>query len=441
LQGNLALCFFFVGCLVAGSLGAAISIVISGERVGFVKHQQLASGASLLAYWLANFIWDYSMAIVQTLGFTFALYCARADSFDDGDFALIVGIGLLFNVCAIFRFYLFSNFVGDIRMAQTFYFYGSLLSQFTLTSFYVLIVYTALDGNASSPTARIISVVCTCLDPAFGYIFILLLQNDFLGVRTQNNDDPVSSNSVAGGVIAAIGLTAIFYILAVITVEVGPLSMLQSAKLYFCGSVGKKKARNSRIDSALVNELMTGEEVLSVDDSEMSMNTKIVDAKPNPRSSTGLDPDVQLEKELVHSVMTEGKLNTSQHAIFISKLSKVFFGRGSQPTKVAVKDMSLTISRGEIFGLYVVPIVSTLSNKHNRLGANGAGKTTLLRMVSGLELPTGGMALINGFDVVNSRSLAQRSMGLWYADFPLFYVALIYLQSAVRYSGTSIYRR
>ena len=54
------------------------------------------------------------------------------------------------------------------------------------------------------------------------------------------------------------------------------------------------------------------------------------------------------------------------------------------------------------------------------VGVNGAGKTTLLRMVSGLELPTGGMALINGFDVVNSRSLAQRSMGLWYADFPLF---------------------
>lgn len=40
-QGNLAVCFFFVACLIAGSLGAGISIVISGERVGLVKHQQL----------------------------------------------------------------------------------------------------------------------------------------------------------------------------------------------------------------------------------------------------------------------------------------------------------------------------------------------------------------------------------------------------------------
>lgn len=382
--------------------------------MGFVKHQQLASGASLLAYWIANFTWDYSMATIQTLVFTFALYCARADSFDDGDFMLIFGIGLLFNLCAIFRFYLFSNFVGDIRMAQTFYFYGSLLSQFTLTSFYVLIVYTALNGDASSSTARIISVICTCIDPAFGYIFILLLQNDFLGVRTQNDDDPVTSNSVAGGVLAAIGITSIFYILAVVVVEVGPLSIIQSARLYFCGIISNTRGRNAHANSGLGEDLMT-EEVLSVDDSEMSMNTKIVDAKPNPRSTTGMDPDVQQEKQLVQAVMTEGKLNTSQHAIFISKLSKIFYGRGSQPTKVAVKDMSLSISRGEIFGLYVLLTnIVTLCNALCRLGANGAGKTTLLRMVSGLELPTGGIALINGFDVVNSRSLAQRSMGLWY---------------------------
>ena len=40
------------------------------------------------------------------------------------------------------------------------------------------------------------------------------------------------------------------------------------------------------------------------------------------------------------------------------------------------------------------------------------GKTTLLKMVSGLETPTSGVAYINGYDVVDETSNAQRSMGL-----------------------------
>lgn len=48
----------------------------------------------------------------------------------------------------------------------------------------------------------------------------------------------------------------------------------------------------------------------------------------------------------------------------------------------------------------------------HRLGANGAGKSTLLKMVSGLENPSAGEAYINGFNIVEERRAAQRSMGL-----------------------------
>ena len=52
------------------------------------------------------------------------------------------------------------------------------------------------------------------------------------------------------------------------------------------------------------------------------------------------------------------------------------FGR-----KAVVKDLSFTVSQGEVFGL---------------LGANGAGKTTTIRALLALLEPTGGKLLVNG---------------------------------------------
>ncbi|MFL5445103.1 MAG: ATP-binding cassette domain-containing protein, partial [Myxococcales bacterium] len=57
---------------------------------------------------------------------------------------------------------------------------------------------------------------------------------------------------------------------------------------------------------------------------------------------------------------------------------------------VAVRDVSLTVERGEIFGV---------------LGPNGAGKSTTIRMLCGILDPTGGKATVVGFDV---RTQAER---------------------------------
>ena len=52
---------------------------------------------------------------------------------------------------------------------------------------------------------------------------------------------------------------------------------------------------------------------------------------------------------------------------------------------VAVKDLSLELEQGDIFGF---------------IGPNGAGKTTTIKMLATLLVPTAGTALINGIDVV-----------------------------------------
>jgi len=69
-------------------------------------------------------------------------------------------------------------------------------------------------------------------------------------------------------------------------------------------------------------------------------------------------------------------LPSSAHAVIETReLRKVF---GSQ---VAVRGLSLTVPRGEIFGF---------------LGPNGAGKSTSVKMLLGLVRPTGGHALVLG---------------------------------------------
>jgi ABC-2 type transport system ATP-binding protein len=64
---------------------------------------------------------------------------------------------------------------------------------------------------------------------------------------------------------------------------------------------------------------------------------------------------------------------------------------------LAVKDINLTIERGEIFSL---------------LGPNGAGKTTTIGMMSGLLTPTEGDVLIDGHSIVKEPLACKRLIGV-----------------------------
>jgi ABC-2 type transport system ATP-binding protein len=63
----------------------------------------------------------------------------------------------------------------------------------------------------------------------------------------------------------------------------------------------------------------------------------------------------------------------------------------------AVRDVDLTVARGEIFGF---------------LGPNGAGKTTTVRMLCTLLPPTAGRASVAGCDVVGDAAAVRRRIGV-----------------------------
>ena len=72
---------------------------------------------------------------------------------------------------------------------------------------------------------------------------------------------------------------------------------------------------------------------------------------------------------------------------------------------VAVKDVSLSIRRGEIFGV---------------LGPNGAGKSTTIRMLCGILDPTGGKGRVVGFDIATDAERIKERIGYMTQRFSLY---------------------
>ena len=86
----------------------------------------------------------------------------------------------------------------------------------------------------------------------------------------------------------------------------------------------------------------------------------------------------------------------------------------------AVRDVSLDVQPGELFGLF---------------GSNGAGKSTLIRMLSTLLAPTSGTAIVNGFDVTRDELKVRASVGLVAADERSFYGRLTARQNLSFYAS------
>jgi ABC-2 type transport system ATP-binding protein len=72
---------------------------------------------------------------------------------------------------------------------------------------------------------------------------------------------------------------------------------------------------------------------------------------------------------------------------------------------VAVRDLNLTIARGEVFGL---------------LGPNGSGKTTTIRMLCGLLEPSEGTAIVAGVDVSQNPDQIKERIGYMSQRFGLY---------------------
>jgi D-methionine transport system ATP-binding protein len=102
------------------------------------------------------------------------------------------------------------------------------------------------------------------------------------------------------------------------------------------------------------------------------------------------------------------------HELRLEAVSKSF-KLSDGTTFDAVKSVSLTIPKGQIFGL---------------IGTSGAGKSTLLRLVNRLEQPDAGKVFVAGSEITalgkNELRIARQSMGMIFQQFNLLQNATVF---------------
>ncbi len=109
----------------------------------------------------------------------------------------------------------------------------------------------------------------------------------------------------------------------------------------------------------------------------------------------------------------------------LREVTKRFFG------VTAVKDLSLTLSAGEVLCL---------------LGENGAGKSTIIKILTGVEKPTSGEVLVDGRPVhfASPREAREKGIATVYQEvgtLPLMSVARNFVLAAEPTTGRGIFRR
>jgi len=106
------------------------------------------------------------------------------------------------------------------------------------------------------------------------------------------------------------------------------------------------------------------------------------------------DADSKAERNYVYNLE---KSEYYKYPLIVKDLRKIYPGFAGRAPKVATKNFSLRIRKGEFFGL---------------LGPNGAGKTTLISMLTGLYRPNAGNAWVAGYEIRDQLELVQLQIGV-----------------------------
>uniref|UniRef100_H3GK29 ABC transporter domain-containing protein n=1 Tax=Phytophthora ramorum TaxID=164328 RepID=H3GK29_PHYRM len=312
------------------------------------KHQQLVSGVSLPAFWLANYLWDLFTYIIPLVAAIVLIQIFDIAAFTGNDcvsctsetFPAIVLLFILFGLAICPFTYCLSYFFKEHASAQTY----TIMINFLLGVVLMVVSFILDVISTSSADANKVLKFIWRLSPLFNLGSALL-------------------NQCTSEIGAAFGRTSG-------TISPFKMDVMGWELLYLA------------LDSVLFFTIAVGIDfLLSFPKIKAAIFTDPVLQDP-PHEE---DEDVAREAERVRSGGADGD------AVKLLGIRKVYMGN-----KVAVRNLSFGLPKGECFGY---------------LGINGAGKTTTMKMMTGDILPTSGSGTLGGFDILSEQLDVRRLIG------------------------------
>ena len=322
---------FLLG-LAFSFIPASLIVYIIKERELNAKHQQLISGASILAYWLTNFIIDFVKYLIPATVTVLLLIIYDVKFFlKDERASMTILLLLFFGLAMISSVYLISFAFKKPSSGQITIFLIAFISSFVLV---ILSFVLKLIVDTRSFTVNFLEYILR-LNPFFALPYGLLNMASitfytFIFAWDENNipgayDSRVSLNDL----IFMIVMSFFFIILITIIENTYTINLTKE-------------------DKNAYQQVMT----------------------PDNDIETPEENDVLLETERVNS-------EPERYSVRVNNLTKVY-GRNAN-RKVAVKNITFGVESGSVFGL---------------LGTNGAGKTSTFKVLTGDLRPTSGSAFI-----------------------------------------------
>ncbi|OWY92568.1 ABCA1 lipid exporter, partial [Phytophthora megakarya] len=334
-------------CIAFTFLPASIVVFLVKEKQAEhnSKHQQLVSGVSLPAFWLSNYIWDLVMYIFPCVSALIlinvfkisALTGQDCESCSSATFPAVILLFILFGLAICPFTYCLSFLFKEHASAQTF----TIVLNFMI-GVVLMITSFILDTFDSTKDVNSALKFIWRFSPLFnlGNGLLSMVTNDVDSVQySEDGTTSPFSGDVIGFELLFLALTAIGYM---------------GLALY-------------------------------IDYSKTFARSKDNVQNDNYGENHEIDEDVAKEAERV------ARGEADDEAVKLVGLRKVYPGG-----KVAVRNLSFGLKRGECFGF---------------LGINGAGKTTTMKMLTGDVQPSHGTATLGGFDILSQQIEVRRQIG------------------------------